>query len=188
MRPVFGMLRPALTAAIDAAQAADTAGVTPVTRRHADIEVLLGSYLLTVQGDHAWVEEGVELRPPYLANAVSDWALERDPSTYLSIAEGKLPVRRLLRRFAQDRPELAQFGYARAAFLVDTPFVLRSAEAAARLGELVAACPDKLIDTPAVRERWQACVRVGACSEAESMLFLLAASIGILSGLLSPVR
>lgn len=188
MRPVFGMLRPALTAAIDAAQAADTAGVTPVTRRHADIEVLLGSYLLTVQGDHAWVEEGVELRPPYLANAVSDWALERDPSTYLSIAEGKLPVRRLLRRFAQDRPELAQFGYARAAFLVDTPFVLRSAEAAARLGELVAACPDKLIDTPAVRKRWQACVRVGACSEAESMLFLLAASIGILSGLLSPVR
>lgn len=182
MRPVFGMLRPVLTAAIEAAQEADTADVTPVTRRHADIDVLLGSYLLTVQGDHAWMEEGVELRPPYLANAVADWALARDPSTYLSIAEGKLPVRGLLRRLAEARPELAQFGYAKAAFRVDTSFVLRSAEAATRLGELMAACPDELIDTPAVRRRWQACTRVGTCSEAESMLFLLTASLGVLAG------
>ncbi len=181
MRPVFGMLRPALVAAIEAAQAADTADVTPATRRRADVDVLLGSYLLTVQGDHAWMEEGVELRPPYLANAVADWALARDPSTYLSIAEGKLPVRRLLRRLAQERPELAQFGYAKAAFRVDTSFVLRSAQAAARLGELVAACPEDLIDTSAVRQRWQACTRVGTCSEAESMLFLLTASLGVLA-------
>ncbi len=182
MRPVFGMLRPALVAAIEVAQALDTADVTPVTRRHADVEVLLGSYLLTVQGDHAWMEEGVELRPPYLANAVADWALARDPSTYLSIAEGKLPVRRLLRRLAETRPELAQFGYAKAAFRVDTSFVLRSVEAAARLGELVAACPEDLIDTPAVLQRWQACTRVGTCSEAESMVFLLTASLGVLAG------
>lgn len=181
MRPVFPLLRPALVTAIEAAQATDTADVTLASRRQSDIDVLLGSYLLTVQGDHAWMEEGVELRPPYLSNTVADWALARDPSAYLSIAEGKRPIRQLLRRLAQDRPELAQFGYAKAAFRVDTSFVLRSGQAAARLGDLVAACPDELIDTAAVKDRWHACTRAGTCSEAESMLFLLTASLGVLA-------
>jgi asparagine synthase (glutamine-hydrolysing) len=181
MRPVFGLLRPPLIAALEQAQAGDAADQTLVSRRQADIDVLLGSYLLTVQGDHAWMEEGVELRPPYLGNPVADWALAQDPASFLSLADGKLPVRQLLARLAVQRPALAGLGFAKAAFRVDSSFVLRSPEASGRLRELMSRCPQELVDAVAVRERWDRCVGAGTCSEAESMLFLLTASLGVLA-------
>ncbi len=182
MRPVFSLLRPALVTAIDEANDDGLAGETLAGRRRADIDVLLGSYLMTVQGDHAWMEEGVELRPPYLGNLVADWALSQDPATFVTIGGGKLPVRRLLTRLAADRPDLAGLGFAKAAFRVDSSFIVSHPRAAARMRDLLTVCPDELVDTGGVVKRWDRCVGIGSCGEAESMLFLLTASLGILGG------
>lgn len=61
-------------------------------------------------------------------------------------------------------------------------FVLRDLAAFDRLIELVAACPRDYLDTVAVLERAAACRRAGTCSEAESMLFTFAASLGVVAG------
>ena len=180
MKPVADLFRPLLREAFD--DAADLPSVWGLEeRRQSDVHDLLGSYLLTVQGDHAWSEEGVELRPPYLATPVARWALRRDPATFVSIRDGKLPVRALLQRLAVNRPALAELGFAKAAFRVDTSFILRDPDATADLRHLVAGCPDDLLDATATLERFDRAVAAGTCSESESMIFLLAASLGVLA-------
>ncbi len=182
MKPVAELFRPRLREAFDRAAALpEDFGLEH--RRQADLRDLLGSYLLTVQGDHAWMEEGVEIRPPYLATPVARWALRRDPATFVDIANGKLPVRALLQRLAADRPELADLGFAKAAFRVDASFILREQDASADLRHLVVACPDDLLDASAVTDRFDRAVSAGTCSESESMIFLLAASLGVLASL-----
>ena len=99
------------------------------SRRLQDLDNLLGSYLLTVQGDHAWMEEGVELRPPYLAAPVAEWALDQDPRTLISIEAGKLPVRQLLERLSGRNPKLEALNFEKAAFRVDASFLLRDGDA-----------------------------------------------------------
>lgn len=180
MKPVAGLFRAELRAAFE-----DDA-VTPAPpglegRRQVDLRDLLGSYLLTVQGDHAWMEEGVELRPPYLATAVAEYALRRDPASFVTIAQGKMPVRALLKRLARERPALAGLGFAKSAFRVDASFVLCDPEATAHLRRLVASCPDELVDAPATLDRFDRAVAAGTCSESESMVFLLAAGLGVLA-------
>ena len=180
MKPVADLFRPALREAFDdAAELPDVWGLEE--RRQSDVHELLGCYLLIVQGDHAWSEEGVELRPPYLATPVARWALRRDPAAFVDIANGKLPVRALLQRLAVSRPALGELGFAKAAFRVDTSFILRDAEATADLRTLVASCPDDLLDAAATLERFDRAVAAGTCSESESMIFLLAASLGVLA-------
>lgn len=180
MKPVADLFRPALREAFeDAAELPAVWGLEE--RRQSDVHELLGSYLLTVQGDHAWSEEGVELRPPYLATPVARWALRRDPATFVDIRNGKLPVRALLQRLAVQRPALADLGFAKAAFRVDTSFILRDADATAELRHLVTGCPGDLLDAAATLARFDRAVAAGTCSESESMIFLLAAGLGILA-------
>ena len=180
MKPVAELFRPELRAAFDqAAELPDDFGLED--RRQVDLRDLLGSYLLVVQGDHAWMEEGVELRPPYLATPVARYALRRDPSSFVSIDNGKVPVRELLQRLARQRPALAGLGFAKSAFRVDASFVLRDPEATAHLRALMATCPDDVLDTAATLTRFDRAVAAGTCSESESMVFLLAASLGVLA-------
>ncbi|MDO5711806.1 MAG: asparagine synthase-related protein, partial [Micrococcales bacterium] len=145
-------------------------------RREVDLVHLLAGYLLTVQGDHAWMEEGVELRPPYLAAPVADWALRHCPTQFVSVPTGKLPVRALLRRLAARRPTLAELDFAKAAFRVDVNFLLRDPVAFERFAGLVARCPDDLLDGAGLSSRVEDIRSRGTCSEAESMLLTLAAS------------
>lgn len=202
LRPVAAMLSDALTTA-DASGSnaspshARTSGVetsggegsgaeTPardplLARREDDLRDLLGAYLLTVQGDHAWMEESVELRPPYLARGVADLALTHSPGDFVAIGGGKQPVRRVLRRLAAANPALAELDFAKAAFRVDVRFVLRDPAAFEQLTQLMAAAPRDLLDTDGVLARAAHCARVGTCSEAESMLFTFAASLGVLA-------
>lgn len=181
MRPVAELFRPELREAFDqAAELPPNFGLED--RRQADLRDLLGSYLLVVQGDHAWSEEGVELRPPYLATPVARYALRRDPASFVSISNGKLPVRALLQRLAATRPQLAGLGFAKSAFRVDASFVLRDPKATDHLRHLVSACPDDVLDAAATLARFDKAVAAGTCSESESMLFLLAASLAVLSG------
>nr|WP_276511227.1 asparagine synthase-related protein [Kineosphaera limosa] len=201
LRPVAGLLAPSLT--VSAAQsattpdceripdsAADADAHTPdvptieatlLDRRDDDLRDLLGAYLLTVQGDHAWMEESVELRPPYLSAGVAELALSHSPADFVAPGNGKQPVRRLLARLAQDNPALAQLDFAKAAFRVDVRFVLRDPSAFDALTALMARAPGDLVDVPAVLERAAHCRRAGTCSEAESMLFTFAASLGVLA-------
>ncbi len=199
LRPVAGLFRPSLRDALLAPPPAAAIATGPGAaapagppeaprerstlerRRAADLDGLLGSYLLTVQGDHAWMEEGVELRPPFLADPVARWALSRRPEEFVSIEHGKLPVRALLDRLAQSRPQLAGLGFGKAAFRVDCRFVLQDPEAFDDLATLVARCPDELMDTDALAHRVAACRSARTCSEAESMAFLFAASLGVLA-------
>ncbi len=150
-------------------------------RRRLDVEHLLGAYLLTVQGDHAWMEEGVELRPPYLASPVADWALSRPVSQFVRISEGKVPVRALLPRLAERRPALAGLGFAKAAFRVDVGFVMRDPGQFERLASLALRAPDEVIDVAALARRLEAVRGAGTCGEAESELLTLAASLGVLA-------
>lgn len=150
-------------------------------RRRLDVEHLLGGYLLTVQGDHAWMEEGVELRPPYLASPVAEWALARPVSQFVRISEGKVPVRALLPRLARRRPALAGLGFAKAAFRVDVAFALRDPAAFDRLADLALQAPEHVLDIPALARRLDAIRDAGTCSEAESELLTLAASLGVLA-------
>lgn len=150
-------------------------------RRRDDIADLLGAYLLTVQGDHAWMEHGVELRPPYLARDVADWALSRPGTDFISVQTGKTPIRALLQRMAAARPALADLDVPKAAFRVDAAFVLRDDAAFGRLLELAAACPPDFMNVDAVLERGDRCRRSGKVSEAESMALTFAASLGIMT-------
>lgn len=191
LRPVADLLDPSLTtppppvdpadrAAGAVAARSSTADAALLDRREDDLRDLLGAYLLTVQGDHAWMEESVELRPPYLSNGVAGLALSHSPADFVDIRGGKQPIRRLLARLAVDRPALADLGYAKAAFRVDARFVMRDPAAFARFTELLSAAPRDLLDVDGVVERAAACARAGTCSEAESMLFTFAASVGVL--------
>lgn len=146
-------------------------------RRDIDLAHLLAGYLLTVQGDHAWMEEGVELRPPYLATPVADWAMRYDPTQFVSVRTGKLPVRALLRRLALRCPALAELDFAKAAFRVDVNFLLRDPLAFERFADLAARCPDDLIHSGRLLSRVDHIRAIGSCSEAESMLLTLAASL-----------
>lgn len=175
LRPVASLLR--LPRVFDRAKPK-----TLAQRRADDLGTLLGNYLLTVQADHAWSEEGVELRPPFLGQRVADWALARDPAEFVGIEAGKLPVWRLLRGYAAQRPALSGLDFPKAAFRVDLAYVLRSRAAGARLRTHLAACPDVFVDTAATLARYDLCLAAGACSEAESMLFTFAASLGLLAG------
>ncbi|SNV25147.1 Asparagine synthetase [glutamine-hydrolyzing] 1 [Dermatophilus congolensis] len=180
MKPVAELFGPQLRTAFDAA-AVLPEGFGLEDRRQVDLRDLLGSYLLTVQGDHAWMEEGVELRPAYLATPVARYALRRDPASFVSIRDGKVPVRSLLRRLAAQRPAIAGLGFPKSAFRVDASFVLRDSEATAHMRRLVTQCPDALINTDGVIDRFDRAVGAGTCSESESMVFLLAASLGVLA-------
>ncbi|WP_068426588.1 asparagine synthetase B family protein [Piscicoccus intestinalis] len=185
LRPVAAMLDEGLLAGDEPAAPAPTGDSSTsdalLDRRQDDLRDLLGAYLLTVQGDHAWMEESVELRPPYLAQGVARLALEHNPADFVAVGGGKQPVRGLLARLARERPALAELDFAKAAFRVDVRFVLRDPAAFDRLTRLVAACPREFVDTDAVLERAAHCRRVGTCSEAESMLFTFAASLGVLA-------
>lgn len=186
LRPVADLLRPPLREAVlDAAPSRPDGGpasqADPLeARRQVDLAHLLGGYLLTVQGDHAWMEEGVELRPPYLASPVADWALSRDVREFVRISEGKTPVRALLPRLAQRRPTLTGLGFAKAAFRVDVAFVMREPEQFDRLAGFALDCPDDLVDRAALHTRIDAIRVAGTCSEAESELLTFAASLGVL--------
>lgn len=94
---------------------------------------------------------------------------------------GKQPVRRLLARLAADNPALARLDFAKAAFRVDVRFVLRDPDAFDQLTGHIEHAPAGPIDVPAVLARAAHCRRVRTCSEAESMLFTFAASLGILA-------
>ncbi|WP_040633711.1 asparagine synthetase B family protein [Mobilicoccus pelagius] len=184
LRPVADLLRPPLREAVlepAAAAPMDGTGDPLEARRRLDVENLLGAYLLTVQGDHAWMEEGVELRPPYLAAPVAEWASARPVTQFVRIDQGKVPVRALLPRLAQRRPALAGLGFAKAAFRVDVSFVQRDPAAFDRLAEYAAACPDRFVDHDALTHRIEQVRAAGACSEAESELLTFAASLGILA-------
>lgn len=185
LRPVAELLDPALLmppmpGTNDAPTPADE-GAQLLARREEDLRDLLGAYLLTVQGDHAWLEESVELRPPYLANDVAALALSRSPVDFVTPDNGKQPVRRLLARLAADNPALARLDFAKAAFRVDVRFVLRDPDAFDQLTGHIEHAPAGPIDVPAVLARAAHCRRVRTCSEAESMLFTFAASLGILA-------
>ncbi|MFN8185186.1 MAG: asparagine synthase-related protein [Candidatus Nanopelagicales bacterium] len=186
LTPLAGLFREPLRSAVWGAQASaadDERSLAALeVRRGEDVANLLGSYLLTVQGDHAWMEEGVEIRPPFLAEAVAQWAFRNDPRDMISVETGKLPVRRLLARLASANPALARLDFAKAAFRVDASFLLRDDDAFGGLMELVSACPDDLLDTEGVYQRAASSRTSGRCSEAESMVYLLAASLGALSG------
>lgn len=64
---------------------------------------------------------------------------------------------------------------------MDSAFVLRDPRAAARLRALLADVPPEFVDPAAVRGRWDAGARAGRCAEAESMLFVLSASLSVLA-------
>lgn len=195
LRPVAGLLGPPLAEAMTVAEASGAAppGSPPATaypsdparllwaRRDEDLATLLPAYLLLVQGDQAWAEEGVELRPPYLSALVADWALARDPSEFVSIERGKEPVYALLARLARERPALAGLGFAKSAFRVDARLLLRDAQAYGDLRAAVAECPQDLVDVPGLLHRLDRGRAAGTLSEAESMLTTLAASFGILA-------
>lgn len=193
LRPVAAMLAPALTGAEPGATAVRPSGsargddpapepAAPLLdRRDDDLRDLLGAYLLTVQGDHAWMEESVELRPPYLSQGVAALALSHSPADFVTADNGKQPVRRLLARLAEDNPALADLDFAKAAFRVDVRFILRDPDAFNRLTDLMAQAPADLLDVEAVLDRAAHCRRAGTCSEAESMLFTFAASLGVLA-------
>ncbi|MDO5629619.1 MAG: asparagine synthase-related protein [Mobilicoccus sp.] len=188
LRPVADLLRAPLREVVtderpmpDTADPAVARASDPLAaRRQVDLERLLGSYLLTVQGDHAWMEEGVELRPPFLASPVADWALSRPPAEFVSIGEGKRPVRALLPRLAQRRPELAGLGFAKAAFRVDVSFVLTDPDQFDRLQALVARAPRDRIDVDALVARMGQIAGAGTCSEAESQIIVFASSLALL--------
>lgn len=189
LRPVAELLRSPLREVVTGeAPVPDTADPTsprledPLeARRQIDLERLLAGYLLTVQGDHAWMEEGVELRPPYLASPVADWALHRSVRDFVSIEQGKRPVRALLPRLAQRNPALADLGFAKAAFRVDVSFVMRDPEQFERLAVWAGSCPDTVVDHAAVSSRIDAIRQSGTCSESESQLLIFAASMGLLA-------
>ncbi|MCA0438461.1 MAG: asparagine synthetase B [Austwickia sp.] len=194
LRPVAALLGPLLAAALEAVETPGGSAVprvpgsdSPVgkalrARRAEDVATLLAGYLLVVQGDHAWSEEGVELRPPYLSALVADWALARDPAQFVAIERGKLPVYGVLRRLAVRRPALADLGFAKAAFRVDVRLLLLHDDAYGDLRAAVAACPPEYVDAPALLTRLDRARAAGSLSEAESMLTTLAASLGLLSG------
>lgn len=191
LKPVAGMLAPEVVTAPDATTetpAASTDDDPLLARRDDDLRDLLGAYLLTVQGDHAWLEEAVELRPPYLSQGVAALALSHSPADFVTVGAGKQPVRRLLARLAADNPALAELDFAKAAFRVDVRFVLRDPAAFDALVRLMSTAPRDLVDTDAVLERASACRRVGTCSEAESMLFTFTASLGVLAASASTTR
>jgi len=183
LKPVADLLAPPLRSVVEGASDTTTApGRDPLARRREiDIAHLLGAYLLTVQGDHAWMEEGVELRPPYLAGPVADWALSRDVRRFVRIDQGKVPVRALLPRLATRRPALADLGFAKAAFRVDVDFVLRDPEAFDVLAGYAAACPEDVVDRDGLARRIEQIRTAGTCSEAESELLTFAASVGLLT-------
>ena len=162
----------------------DAGGVSAAlrARREEDLATLLAAYLLVVQGDHAWLEEGIELRPPYLSAVVADWALARDPATFVAVERGKLPIHALLARLARRRPTLAGLGFAKSAFRVDARLLLGDEEAYDGFRAAVAACPPELVDARAVLDRLDRGRRAGTLSEAESMIATLAASFGLLAG------
>ena len=189
LRPVAGLLAPDLFTQSLALEVPMPGTPAPLPsdpaaalyrRREEDVRDLLGAYLLTIQGDHAWMEEAVELRPPYLARGVADLALSRSPADFVDVSGGKRPIRRLLARLATDRPALAGLDFAKAAFRVDVRFLLRDPIAFDRLTDHVTAAPPTLLDVDGVLDRAAACRRAGTCSEAESMLFTFAASLGVL--------
>ena len=161
-----------------------SAGRSPIEqRRHDDLVGLLPAYLLTVQGDHAWMEQAVEQRPPWLANDVAELALTGQASGYLSPSQGKLPVRAVLRELSRDHPRLAEFDADKAAFRVDCSLFLADPGTWDAVVAAIGACPTEWIDVPAVLQRATACARARRCSEQESMLLLFAASLGILTTL-----
>lgn len=184
MRPLADLFRPPLKDALLEAQhpsgAADGGAGALEARRMEDLDGLLASYLLTVQGDHAWMEEGVELRPPYLAASVAQWALEQDPGTLICVEAGKLPVRELLKRLARGNPGLDNLNFEKAAFRVDCAFLLKEPDAFGCLMDLIRKCPDWLMDSSAVYRRAERSRLSQRCSEGESMVYLLAASLGVL--------
>lgn len=196
LRPVADMFGPVLTEAMAlaespgkpsadklaaAAGASSSASSLLRSRRREDLDTLLAAYLLVVQGDYAWLEEGIELRPPYLAAIVADWALARDPAEFVSVERGKLPIYGLLDRLARRRPALAGLGFAKSAFRVDARLLLGDATAYDDFRAAVAACPDELISAAAVLDRLDRGRRAGTLAEAESMIATLAASFGILA-------
>ncbi|WP_168582216.1 asparagine synthetase B family protein [Gephyromycinifex aptenodytis] len=179
--PVADLISPQLWQQVERLRDSAPTPVTVQERRRHDLSGLLASYLLTVQGDHAWSEEGVELRPAYLATPVVEWALSRDPVSFVSVAEGKTPLRDLIRTLAQQRPGLTELGFAKAAFRVDASFLLQDERAGRRLRELASRAPQTYVQTEAVVDRIDTCLAARNCSEAESMLFLFTASLGVLA-------
>lgn len=167
--------------AVDPLPATDDIAALLEHRRQVDLAHLLAGYLLTVQGDHAWMEEGVELRPPYLAAPVADWALRHSPARFVSVENGKAPIRGLLTRLATRNPALAELGFAKAAFRVDAGLLLRDAAAADPfVGLATDAADGRLFDVDELRSRLAHVRTADACREVESELLTLAASLGAL--------
>lgn len=186
--PILEFLRPGLRAAVEdrwrrAERAnAEVGAASPIeTRRRDDLRHLLDAYLLTVQGDHAWMPESVEQRPPWLAEPVARWALTRPAERFVSLRQGKLPVRGVLALLARERPALAGVDFDKSAFRLDASLLLGSDDTADAFAPAVRACPDDLLDADGIARRLDACRRAGRVSEAESMLFLYAASLGRLA-------
>lgn len=185
LAPMAAMLGERLRGVVSVPAHAEEAQTDPrlilEDRRRQDLENLLASYLLIVQGDHAWMEESVELRPPYLAAPVADWALDQDPRSLISLPAGKLPIRSLLERLAERNPGLAELNFEKAAFRVDAAFVLRDPAAFSRLIDHIRRSPADMMDTTAVVRRAERSLATGRCSELESMIYLFTASLGILA-------
>jgi len=154
----------------------------PDARRVEDLTRLLAPFLLTVQGDHAWMGEGVEQRPPWLAGPVVDWAMARPVAGFLTLGAGKTPVRALLRRLATAYPGLAALDVPKAAYRIDASLFLRDAAAWEAMCAAIRRCPPALVDVDALLARARACHRAGRVSEPESALLLVASSLGLLAG------
>lgn len=187
VNPLSAMLSPALAEAVREAQDADAArtaatGVLDDRRRH-DLERLLPGYLLTVQGDHAWMDEAVEQRPPFLSNDVSAWAMSRAADRHVTAAQGKTLLRGAVTDLAADHPGLGALNFDKAAFRVDCSLWLTDPGTWSALLDAVALCPAEILDVPAVLARGRACATAGRCSEAESMVLLVAASLGVLGSM-----
>lgn len=146
--------------------------------RRADLSDFLPNYLLIAQGDQAWCEEGVELRPPYLATPVVNWALGHDPSQFLQIDCGKTPLRHMLPRLGVRFPGIERLNFPKNAYRVGAATLIGDSEAGAWLADLITHASPEHVDIDAVSDRLRRCRRAGRCSEAESVLFVLAASLG----------
>lgn len=148
--------------------------------RHMEIEVLLRSYLLTVQADHAWAPEAVEMRYPWLANGVTTLGLSVPARMMLQQGSGKVPVFALARTMLADKPVLNNLDFTRKAYRIDCAYIIKDHACFAALRELCSNCPPDIMNTPEILRILDGCRATGHCNDADSSLFVLTASLGIL--------
>lgn len=150
-------------------------------RRLRDIGGLLSGYLLLVQGDHAFMENRVESRPPMLANGVADWALSRTAEQEVVMRSGKLSLRRLL-SLKKDRfgVPLSSYDRSKTAYRVDLDVIRGSDREWTRLLELARACSHPALRTEKIVDLGFRGSDREFIPEGVSMALVVCASLGLL--------